>query len=152
MDDWASKAAAKLKQQQQNAQLQTEAFVEQQRIKKVSATPHWLEVRAAVEQKCKDFNREAKAMPPILNFEVAPNSELKVRVDIGGDHRYLTAEFDSQRAVLNWQCEPDSRHGVWGMSATGDGGIVFVQGQVSAPIAPDEIARIMLNALLRMDV
>ena len=152
MDDWASKAAAKLKEQQQNARLQSEAFVEKQRIKKTGGTPHWLEVRAAVQQKCQDFNRESQVIPPILNFEVVPNSELSVRADIQGNHRNLYAHFDSERCVLEWNCDPDNRRGIWGMATTGDGEAVFVQGPVAAPITPKEIARTMLNALLRMDI
>jgi hypothetical protein len=152
MNDWASKAAAKLNEQQQDARLQTEAFVEQQRIKKASGTPHWLEVREAIKQKCEGFNREIRAANSILEFEVVPNSELKVRADIQGNHRFLIAKFDAQTCVLDWYCEPDKRHGKWGMATTGDGGIVFVQGAIADPITPDEIARIMLNALLRVDV
>jgi hypothetical protein len=152
MDDWGSKAAAKFKEQQQNVRLQTEAFVEQQRIKRSSGTPHWLEVREAVEQRCKDFNREVKVVPPILNFEVVPNSELSVRADIQGNHRDLFAHFDSEQCVLDWNCTPDKKRGAWGMATTRDGGIVFVRGTELAPITPNEIAKIMLNALLRMDV
>jgi len=152
MDDWAMKAAAKLKEQFQAAQLQDEAFVGRQRIKKANATPQWLKVREAVKQNCEAFNRETQDKRIHLEFEVVPSTEIRVRLDIDGSHRFLTGSFDAQRCVLEWSLDPDKRNGVWGMAIKGEDELVFVRGAQCEPITPEAMAKEMLNALLRINV
>ncbi|SRR5712692_1389400 len=150
MNDWATKVAEKLKEQHENDQLQTTAFLEKQRLKKANGTPRWLQVREAVKKNCEDLNLQMQKT--VLTFEVVPNVNMRVRADIDGAHRYLTSSFDADRCLLEWSCDSDSTHGTFGMATTGDGDVVFVQGAVAEPIAPEAIAKKLLNSLLRVNV
>lgn len=92
MNDWAEAVAAKLRADRQNQQLKDAALGEKQRIKKARGTALWQEVRKAVKENCEALNLQMQQN--ILVFGVTPNTEISVRADIGGSHRWLKAVFD----------------------------------------------------------
>lgn len=147
MTDWADATAAKLRQREDEQKLKDAKFVEQQRIKNAAGIPLWREVREQVKNNCESLNLNMRKA--ILAFEVVPNTELSVRADLGGSHRWIKARFDADQSELQWEC--GARKEKWYLMVNPDGRVVFAWG-MGIPTTPGAIATQLLNTLLETEL
>jgi hypothetical protein len=142
MADWADDVLAKLKNQQQQKQLQDAVFLERQQLKKAKGMPLWREVRQRVQENCEALNM--KSRKSLLRVGVKHEMELFVASDIEGRHYQLEANFDEDAARLSWTC--GEKHGQWDIDVLQDGSVKFTGGMV--PTSPESIAKQMLDTLV----
>ena len=146
MGDWADSALNRMREAKRKNELQQEAFVEKQRVKKAQAPAIWSKVRGHVEFDCGELNR--KAGETLLGFRDMEQGRLEVK--LAGDDRVLRIVFDFGSGTLRWGCsggKGDAETGSWDIQVDTEGSVHLAD--KFGPTRPKYAAEAMLNALLR---
>jgi hypothetical protein len=147
MNDWADTMTARIKARQQARQRQDRERAESEGGKVSKGKPLWDEVKKQISINCAALNE--KLGSKILTPELVNLYETRVRCDFEGKHKYLSAAYNANSAILAWTC--DHQTGSWEVMQSEDGSAYFVGNVGGAiPTHPPKIATDMLTALLKV--
>jgi hypothetical protein len=144
--DWADDAIRKLRQKIDDRRLETERFVEEQRIKRAHGVPLWNQVKDRLRHHVQQLKERSGGTDVVVIQNEQPD-EIAIRNEIGGG-TVLHVTFDSGRGAVTWECGQKPQRG-WQINIAGNGTAEFVWG-ILIPTTPDAMATQMLDKLLEL--
>ena len=143
MSDWADDTIRKLRQKIDDKRLQTERFVEEQKIKRAYGVPLWKELKDMLRFYATEL-KDRSGGADVIAIQHEQVDDMTLRDALGGG-TLLRVAFDSGRGVVSWECGPEPQRG-WEVAVAETGGAQFHCGMV--PTTTDSMARQMLDKLL----